>query len=103
MKNKRPYAIAVAASVPISVSIAVIWLMTGGDETCGPNGCDLGDAIGFSGLLLSYLAAAPLYVASLIRRSWGERMLIGVLAALILLVVAFPLLASLGHNPQRGR
>jgi hypothetical protein len=98
--DKRPYVIAVVASVPISVSIAMIWLIAGGDETCGPNGCDVEDAIGFSGLLLSYVAAASLYVAALIRRSWGQRILIGVLATLILLVISFPLLASLGHNPQ---
>lgn len=98
--NERPYVPAIVCVVPIVGSVAAIWLLTGGDATCGASGCDVWDAAGFSVLLLSFIGGAPVYFISLIRRGWGERMLLGVFATLVLLVVAFPLLASLGHNPQ---
>lgn len=69
MTTIRPYVVAIAASMPIMASIVAFWLMSGGDETCGPNGCNVGDMMSVSGLLHSYIVALPLFMVSVVRCS----------------------------------
>jgi hypothetical protein len=96
----RPYRLAFATATAAGMGITALWLSTGGDDTCAPNGCGVPNAIGFFLLLVPYVVPVALLAAALVRRGRWQRFALILPGLLVIFVLLLPPLLAVGHNPQ---